>query len=369
MEAELAGGRIITRRSRSGHTYSVWEPNVPRIRNEFLDCVIYLYPSEIDADQGERAGGSGFLVGVPAKWHGPDSWFLYAVTNKHVIRNSSVIRMNSSNGEKVIMSIPRNSWVWHPSGDDLAVCLIHFDPNEIAFNFVRNDMFITKEIVDGYNIGPGDDVFMVGRFINHEGRQKNIPSVRFGNIAQMPWETIQQDDGFEQESFLVECRSISGYSGSPIFVHIPPASIRNAPNWKPASPLIAHGPWLLGIDWGHIHNWTPVCRDNGMPVNPDPKLMQVKLDTGMAAAVPAWKLAEILNQGPLADFRAHIESEAANMVTSSVATMDSEPTERTGRDHTGKRKYVQRQIANDDIIRIHRCILCGLGLPHLTKHL
>lgn len=42
---------------------------------------------------------------------------------------------------------------------------------------------------------------------------------------------------------------------------------------------------------------------------------------------------------------------------------------RTGRDHTGKRKYVQRQIANDDIIRIQRGILCGLGLPHLTKHL
>lgn len=42
---------------------------------------------------------------------------------------------------------------------------------------------------------------------------------------------------------------------------------------------------------------------------------------------------------------------------------------RTGRDKTGKRKYVQRQIVGDDLRRIRGSVLAGLGMPHLTKHL
>jgi hypothetical protein len=50
----------------------------------------------------------------------------------------------------------------------------------------------------------------------HEGRQKNSPTARFGNIAQMPNEPVIIKR-FEQECFLVEARSIGGYSGSPVF--------------------------------------------------------------------------------------------------------------------------------------------------------
>jgi hypothetical protein len=35
--------------------------------------------------------------------------------------------------------------------------------------------------------------------------------------------------------------------------------------------------------------------------------MQVRLNTGLAAAVPAWKLAELLDVGPLAEFREKTE--------------------------------------------------------------
>ena len=42
---------------------------------------------------------------------------------------------------------------------------------------------------------------------------------------------------------------------------------------------------------------------------------------------------------------------------------------RTGRDHTGKRKYVQRQIVGEDMTRIRQAILVGLGMPELTKYL
>ena len=38
---------------------------------------------------------------------------------------------------------------------------------------------------------------------------------------------------------------------------------------------------------------------------------------------------------------------------------------RTARDHTGKRKFIQRQIGGEDIARVTRCVLVGLGLPEL----
>lgn len=41
---------------------------------------------------------------------------------------------------------------------------------------------------------------------------------------------------------------------------------------------------------------------------------------------------------------------------------------RTARDHTGKRKYLQRQIGQADLVRIRRAVLHGLGLGDLTKH-
>jgi hypothetical protein len=245
------------------------EPTLPRIPDEYLDCVVYLYPSEAAAEDGKQAGGSGFLVGVPTEGLRQNFWILYAISNKHVIKNSTVLRMNTSDGKKTVMPTVRSDWVTHPDGDDLAACAISFDPKDFKFNHVPRASFLTKEIVPKFNIGPGDDAFMVGRFINHEGRQSNLPTVRFGTIGQMPWETIMQNDGFEQESFLVEARSIGGYSGSPIFVFIPLFSSRpGVENWDPPTvftkgnritnfdygSLRSHGPWLLGVDWGHLNN-------------------------------------------------------------------------------------------------------------------
>lgn len=308
------------RRPSSGATFSVWEPSVPRIPDEYLDCVIYLYPTEVDAEDGGRAGGSGFLVGVPTEGLRQNFWILYAVSNKHVIEKSRVVRMNTADGRKTIVPSARADWIVHPDGDDVAAFQISFDPKEFKFNHVPRASFVSKEIVDRYKIGPGDDAFMVGRFANHEGRQQNLPTVRFGNIAQMPWEAIKQDgNGFEQESFLVEMRSINGYSGSPVFVYIPIFSDRpGLANWnippsvvaytgKPYGSLKSHGPWLLGVDWGHMNDWSPVRRSDGKPVNPNPMEMHVKVNTGLAPVVPAWKLAEILDTGPLAENRKEIE--------------------------------------------------------------
>jgi hypothetical protein len=61
---------------------------------------------------------------------------------------------------------------------------------------------------------------------------------------------------------------------------------------------------LLGIEWGLLNTWEPVCDETGEPVNrSNPEAMQVCTNAGMMGVVPAWKLAEMLDSGPLAEHR------------------------------------------------------------------
>jgi hypothetical protein len=69
-------GNWVTRYSMRGIPYQVLEPVVPRIPDNILDCVVYLYPSEAAAQDGERFGGSGFLIGVHIPWETPPKGFL-----------------------------------------------------------------------------------------------------------------------------------------------------------------------------------------------------------------------------------------------------------------------------------------------------
>jgi hypothetical protein len=279
---------------------------MPRIRDEFLDCVVYLYPSESDAETGAKIGGSGFLVGVMTAGLSRNFPFLYVVTNKHLIEGgSTTIRMKTKDGHNAIIPTDERAWVFHPAGDDLAIYQIFFDPRNYTFNYVDRALFINKDIVQAMNIGPGDEAFVVGRFINHEGRQQNLPTVRFGCISQMPREPVMQKSGFEQESFLVEARSSGGYSGSPVFAFIPAAGERHGvEDWVPRKIFQSHGPWLLGIDWGHINDWEPIRNAVGEPINPGrPNDMQIRMNTGLMAVVPSWKLAELLDHGPVVSQR------------------------------------------------------------------
>jgi hypothetical protein len=104
-----------------------------------------------------------------------------------------------------------------------------------------------------------------------------------------------------QESFLVEARSIGGYSGSPVFLHR--ANFHSNAQQIIKGPTF--GPWLLGINWGYINDWGPVCDASGRPINPSkPRDMQVSANTGMMSVVPAWKLAELLDKEEFARERA-----------------------------------------------------------------
>lgn len=284
-----------------------------RIRDEFLDCVIYLYPDRNAAEAGERIGGSGFLVGVQSKGLPQNFWFLYAITNKHVVAGgATTIRLTTRDGKTDVIETDERSWVFHPDGDDLAACLVSFDPNDFKFHFIPRASFLTHEIIDDFKVGPGDEIFVVGRFISHEGKQQNRPTARFGFISQMPHEPVVQDDGFEQESFLLEVRSIGGFSGSPVFLYVMPV-VPDTFATRKIQAAGRYGEWLLGVEWGMLLNWEVVRNELGQPANPsNPRALQVPISTGIMGAVPVWKLADLLDKGPVAELRADRENVARN---------------------------------------------------------
>jgi hypothetical protein len=222
---------------------------MPAVPTESLDCVVYLYPNAEAAMSGERAGACGFVVAVPYK--APDEAFAYIVTNSHVIREgrSPVVRVNRRDGGFEVIDVPVENWIHHPDGDDLAILSIRFDYETTKVRGLSEEFLATKEQLAEFKIGPGDEIFVPGRFINHEGKHRNLPAVRFGNISALPHEPVRTQRGLLQEAFLVECRSIPGYSGAPVFLLPAPFSpIKRSP--PPAM--------LLGVVMGFIKDTRPV---------------------------------------------------------------------------------------------------------------
>ncbi|HEY3827611.1 MAG TPA: trypsin-like peptidase domain-containing protein [Solirubrobacteraceae bacterium] len=271
---------------------------MPRIPDELLDCVIYLYPTVEAAEQGARAGGSGFLVSV--SMDGIDTPAIYAVTNSHVVREgkSPVIRLNTQDGTKKVIDIVSDQWFHHPDGDDVTICPLGLKTDDLyRFHALPcGEWLLSEEAIADANIGPGDDVFIIGRFVNHEGNQRNLPVVRFGSIAMMPYEPIKHQRGIDVESYLIEARSLSGFSGSPIFLYIPPFSLRDTwwtpdKSGVPTTESISFG--LLGIDSGHFTDYKRVLDKDKKPRIGNEE-SYVEQNSGIMTVVPSWKLGELL---------------------------------------------------------------------------
>lgn len=262
---------------------------MPRTNDMLVRVAVYLYPSEQGAANATEAGGTGFIVRRPGKvvpWHD------YVITNRHNIESEArFVRVNTHQKTEPI-DIFEGDWACSTT-DDIAVCELpqhrmHYDYQPIPIEYL-----ITKETARELSIGLGDDLFMVGRFINHDGKERNIPVLRFGTIAMMPIEPLVVDDQ-PQESFLIEVRTMPGFSGSPVFVHMPAEARTKDPKFRPNvkdRALLEQFGYLekcLGIEW---------CRLRGETVK-TPMLnnatYDIQLNTGMSGCIPAWKIVEFL---------------------------------------------------------------------------
>ena len=249
-----------------------------RIDDQTLACPIYLYRNVEKAAAGDSAGGSGFLVGIQV-----DEWvFIYAVTNAHVIGEGfAVVRLNSQSGGTEIIDASAGPWFVHTTGD-VAICEIEAG-EEHHSKCLPESMFITGEELAFHGIGPGNEIFMVGRFVNLEGKVQNTPALRFGTVAIMPIEPMKDPRGNDALMYVIEMHSISGFSGSPVFVHILPFEGKPMFGSYGYKGGQAFGPKLLGIDCGHVRGTVE--------------------NTGMSAVVRVEALQELLNRDDVGEAR------------------------------------------------------------------
>lgn len=349
-------GRLIRGQSLPGAVLWKWEPAVPHILPSFLGSSIFLYASKRDATEGANWGGSGVFVGIESAAN-PSRVHLYAVTNDHVARSCPVVRLVDRHGDAYVLDGAWSDWEPHPRGDDIALRPLGALP-AADYWYVSHEKLVTRADVDLDDVALGDDCLMVGRYINRELRQFDRPAVRFGNLALLPELILQDQRAFEQESFLVDMRSHAGFSGSPVFVYYEEPGWRNLAYMRPApvpppepSPDAdiedleehleanrAYGEalservadrdlsgimgkaWLLGLDWGHLPVWDDVFDGNV-------KIGRMRVSTGMAGVVPAWKLRDLLDTKEVEMARDQAEKQLAEQDEAAVVLDTSQPDE------------------------------------------
>lgn len=271
---------------------------MPQIPNEYTQVVVYIYPRRAAAERGEpesRLGGTGFFIRAPYESPIDNEGQLYIATAAHVVEELSMayVRINSVTGGVAVWEIPSSGWHLHQDAD-VAVAPVELERGTVLAGYVPTEAFLSRVDAEKYAIGLGDETFTVGRFVNHEGQQRNTPTVRCGNIAMMPHEPIHAKKR-AQLSYLVEARSQSGYSGSPVFVYSP-AGTRVAGSTRHIL-MGGLGPWLLGLVW---------CYTTTQQVNQQQFLQDHQ--TGLMGVIPAERIAELLAQEDVVRARAEAQA-------------------------------------------------------------
>ena len=339
-------------RSTCGVSQARWvKVGMPQIPKHIIDNVFYLYKSVDDAREGKDPTGTGFVIAYPEKEvfgiSSDPRYVFYAITNWHVAcdAGASVIRLNTKDGGTDILEFDPADWHFLPGKDDIAALQISLDGNIHSVYAVTIGEFVKDPSQEGHheygNVYPGvgEDVFMLGLFVDHAGRGVNLPSARFGNISMLPDKRapLKQPTGFDGQSFVIDMHSRTGFSGSPVYLyrtfgsdltqrhglridgieidfdHITVSDRylggrRGGGHIKGRGGRIDYSPTLrlLGIHWGQFTEDVPLsaqkmkeseeaaCGSNGQ---------FVRGLSGMTCVVPAWRILRLLNSEPLKTLR------------------------------------------------------------------
>lgn len=265
---------------------------MPRLPDDRLNTAVYFYPTLKEAKNGAQSGGTGFWLSHPLPGFG-DQELLCIVTNKHVAQTCNAVRLNRNDGKPPdCMKIEPENIYPHSGPHDLAIVLVPIDAAQTKFNGVPSRICITEANVKDHCVGIGDDVYLIGRFIGHEGKVHNEPTARFGNISATNRPMHNLEAGISEDSFAVETRSKPGYSGSGVFVY----GTRATDVFKTGrAPNKVNFEFLLGVLWGQITEKRPLKDVDGKVVN-GPHVTEA---SGLSAVVPAWYILELLEQSDL----------------------------------------------------------------------
>jgi hypothetical protein len=169
--------------------------------------------------------------------------------------------------------------------------------------FVTKGMFEIDNLRVGTQgaLGVGSDVFMIGRFIDHDGGQTNRPAARFGHISVLPAPIIQSNH-VKADSFCIDMHSRTGHSGSPVFVYRTPGTDIGFIQTMQTGPYFG----LLGIHWGQFPELWEIKKET-IPQTEASSIIRegqyIKGQSGMACVLPAWSILEVLTMPKLKGLR------------------------------------------------------------------
>ncbi len=232
----------------------IWHFDEPadsmQIPDVVMKCVVFVGYQM--ADGRKRYAGTAVFLARPADFEG--RYFTYLATAAHVIRgiknkgvNQVLIRVNQKHNGAVWFSTKLEDWkIPDDSTVDVAVISQGISDTEFEHLAWPTPGALTTFMLEANRVGVGDDVFVIGLFSPHTGKRNNIPIARVGNIAALPREKVSTKIG-DIDAYLIECRSIGGLSGSPVFIHMGgDTRIRG----QFSKPLVQY--FLLGMMHGHF---------------------------------------------------------------------------------------------------------------------
>ena len=278
-----------------GSTFPKPKDKTMRIADNHLNCSFYLYPDAACAGQAESRGGTGFFIGIQVESEA-ERHYVYPVTCRHVIEQGfCTVRVNLKAGGTALITSDKEQWCCSPE-NDIAVGKIELTEDH-RITLVPAGLFVTNEWLAEHNVGLGDPVYLIGRLLDSEHEPENTPVVRFGHLARSG--TVKHWNPTLKtlvQTFFCEVKSVGGFSGSPVFVEIPPFDDRGRGTEYTG---VRKGPRLLGVDWGHtrrrepVYEWSQdrVGERDGTRVLDD---YYVYRNSGVACVAPAWDILRML---------------------------------------------------------------------------
>lgn len=246
------------------------------IDDDWIHCTAFIENKSIGAT------GTGFFV---AREFEPNQSKLFLVSNKHVLLPGApsaeeakasiavVYVTGSKDGELTVtkLDIPlgdkdgRSRCVGHPDTNvDVAVIEVTqylVEPKGIIragykVGFIPEARFASKESIKDTSLTLGDRVVVLGYPLNMVEGGSLIPVARGGTIATPPDKNYRG-----RPVFLIDCSTIRGSSGSPVFVPVRPYRVERTPDGK----VTLHGssgylPELLGIVSATVSDWELILR-------------------------------------------------------------------------------------------------------------
>lgn len=302
------------------------------VPDEIRKCVVFV---GYRLPNGEMSlQGTAFFTIRQIDITGFDVGFVHLVTAAHVIQNISkkdnfdgaiLLRANMKDGTASIIETDVNAWRFHPTETEVDVAVLPFagpltemtDAKVIPYSMFFNDEIREREV-----IGLGDEVFLTGLFVNHYGRQRNIPIVRAGNIAALPEEKVYSRFGIF-DAYLIEARSIGGLSGSPVFLHL-----GFDRKFEKDKLLMGTGQrlgtyFLLGLMHGHYK--APLPSDDQLALTDAALLEEEAVNMGIAIVVPSEKILETLEQPMIREQENMIEKRDREQMAAIPDSVDEKP--------------------------------------------